>query len=51
MIYQDMKTDGLVRIPFTDDQMFMEIAFLIPKNGSNEQAADKLYHYLKNSRK
>lgn len=48
MVYQDMKTEGLLRIPFADTQMNLEIAFLTPKNGLSEQAADKLYHYLKN---
>ena len=48
MVYQDMKTEGLLRIPFADTQMNLEIAFLTPKNGLREQAAEKLYHYLKN---
>lgn len=47
-IFQDMKTDGLVKIPFADTQMNLEIALLTPKNGSNEQATDKLYQHLKN---
>lgn len=50
-IYQDMKTDGLVQIPFTDPQMNLEIGFLTPKNAANDQAADKLYHYLKTRQK
>lgn len=51
IVYQDMKTDGLVQIPFADSEMELEIAFLTPKNGSDEQAADKLCNYLKNRQK
>lgn len=51
IVYQDIKTEGLVQIPFADPWMNLEIAFLTQKNGSNEQSTDKLYHYLKNRQK
>ena len=47
-VHEDMKTDGLVRIPFTDTDMALEIAFLIPKNRAGEHAVDKFCSYLKN---
>ena len=46
-VHEDMKTDGLVRIPFADPDMALEIAFLNPKNGSGEYAVDKFCSYLK----
>ena len=48
IIYEDMKNDGLVQIPFEDLQMELEVAFLTPKNRPEEKAADRLYAYLKN---
>lgn len=47
-VHEDMKTDGLVRIPFADTDMALEIAFLIPKNRAPEHAVDKFCTYLKN---
>lgn len=47
-VHEDMKTDGLVRIPFLDSDMVQEIAFLTPKNRTNEHAVDKFCSYLKN---
>ena len=51
IIYQDMKTDGLVRIPFADARMELEIALLSPKGSPNAHGADKLYHFLKSRQK
>lgn len=47
-VHEDMKTDGLVRIPFADSDMALEAAFLVPKNRANEHAVDKFCSYLKN---
>ena len=47
-IHEDMKTDGLVRIPFAETDMTMEVAFLIPRNRPAEFAVDKFCTYLKN---
>lgn len=47
-VHGDMKTDGLVQIPFGEVDMALEIALLIPKNKSNEHAVDKFCSYLKN---
>lgn len=47
-VHEDMKTDGLVRIPFSDADMVLEIAFLTPKNKANEHAVEKLCSYLGN---
>lgn len=47
-VHEDMKTDGLVRIPFADGDMALEIAFLIPKNRPVEHAVDKFCSYLRN---
>lgn len=47
-IHEDMKTDGLVRIPFADSSMALEIAFLTPKNKAGEYAVDKFCSHLKN---
>lgn len=46
-VHGDMKTDGLVKIPFSDETMAMEIAFLIPRNRPGEYAVDKFYSYIK----
>ena len=51
IVYQDLKTDGLVQIHFADDQMKLEIAFLTPRDDINEQAASKLYCYLRNTQR
>lgn len=47
-VHEDMKADGLVRIPFAEPDMEMEIALLIPKNRPGEHAVDKFCTYLKN---
>ena len=47
-IHEDMKTDGLVRIPFAESDMVQEIAFLTPRNRANEHAVEKFCSYLKN---
>lgn len=47
-IHEDMKTDGLVQIPFVDSDMALEIALLIPKNRAAEHAVEKFCSYLKN---
>ena len=47
-VHEDMKTDGLVRIPFAGTDMALEIAFLIPKNRPSESAVEKFCSYLKN---
>lgn len=47
-VHEDMKTDGLVRLPFADADMAQEIALLMPKNRANEHAVDKFCSYLKN---
>ena len=47
-VHEDMKTDGLVKIPFADTDMALEIALLIPKNRPGEHAVDKFCSYLKN---
>ena len=48
-VHEDMKTEGLVRIPFADSDMALEAAFLIPKNRTREYAVDTFCSYLKNS--
>ena len=45
-VHEDMKTDGLVRIPFSDTDMALEIALLTPKNKAGEHAVDKFCSYL-----
>lgn len=47
-VHEDMKTDGLVRIPFIDTDMSLEIALLTPKNKAGEHAVDKFRSYLTN---
>ena len=47
-VHEDMKTDGLVRIPFADTDMALEIALLTPKNKAGEHAVDKFRSYLTN---
>ena len=47
-VHEDMKTDGLVKIPFAEQDMEMEIALLTPRNRSSEHAVDKFCAYLKN---
>ena len=47
-VHEDMKTDGLVRIPFSDTDMALEIAFLIPRNKGTEHAVEKFCSYLTN---
>ena len=47
-IHEDMKTDGLVRIPFAGTDMALEIALLISKNRAAESAVEKFCSYLKN---
>lgn len=47
-VHEDMKTDGLMRLPFADADMAQEIALLMPKNRANEHAVDKFCSYLKN---
>ena len=47
-VHEDMKTDGLVRIPFSDTDMALEIALLTPKNKIVEHAVDKFCSYLTN---
>lgn len=47
-VHEDMKTDGLVRIPFADSDMNLEIAFLTCKNSPGEYAVEKFCSYLKN---
>ena len=47
-VHEDMKTDGLVRIPFADSDMALEVALLTPQNRASEHAVDKFCSYLKN---
>lgn len=47
-VHEDMKTDGLVQIPFADLDMAMEMAFLTPKNRGGEHAVEKFHSYLTN---
>ena len=47
-VHEDMKTDGLVRIPFAGTDMALEIAFLTPKGRAADSAVDKFRSYLKN---
>lgn len=47
-VHEDMKTDGLVRIPFADTDMALEIALLTSRNKANEHAVDKFCSYLTN---
>lgn len=46
-VHGDMKTDGLVKIPFAEADMALEIALLIPRNSPGEDAVDKFRRYLK----
>lgn len=45
-VHEDMKTDGLVKIPFADADMALEMAFLIPRSRPSEYAVDKFYCYI-----
>ena len=47
-VHEDMKTDGLMQIPFVDPDMALEIAFLVPRNRAPEHAVEKLCSYLTN---
>ena len=47
-VHEDMKTDGLVRLPFADSDMAQEIGFLTPRNRSGEHAVEKFCSHLKN---
>lgn len=47
-VHEDMKTDGLVKLPFADEDMALELGFLTLKNSPGTQEADKLYTWLKN---
>lgn len=47
-VHEDMKTDGLVQIPFADSDMALEIAFLVPKNRTADPAVDEFCSYLQN---
>lgn len=47
-VHEDMKTDGLVQIPFADTDMALEIALLIPKNRATERAVERFCSYLTN---
>ena len=47
-VHEDMKTDGLVRIPFEDSDMTLEAAFLVPRNRAREHAVEKFCSHLKN---
>ena len=47
-VHEDMKTDGLVLIPFSDTDMALKIALLTPKNKAGEHAVDKFCSYLTN---
>lgn len=46
-VHEDMKTDGLVKIPFADEAMALDIGFLIPRNRPILPALDKFCSYLK----
>ena len=47
-VHEDMKTDGLVQIPFADPDMALDMALLIPKNASDAHAVEKFGSFLKN---
>ena len=47
-VHEDMKTDGLVKIPFADEDMALEISFLTLKSDPRTAELDKLYQFLKN---
>ena len=49
-VHEDMKTDGLVQIPFADRDMALEIALLTPKSKTAAPAVDMFCSYLKNKR-
>ena len=49
IIYEDMKTDGLVQIPFSEGNMELEIGFLTPKSKSVEPAVSGFGNFLENS--
>ena len=46
-VHEDMKTDGLVRIPFGEEDMAMEIGMLTPKDKAVEYAVDAFGRFLK----
>ena len=48
-IHEDMKTDGLMKIPFADADMALEIALLTPKDRAAEYAIEKFCSYVKNT--
>ena len=47
-VHEDMKTDGLVQIPFADVDTALEIALLTPKNKTAAPAVDTFACFLKN---
>ena len=46
-VHEDMKSEGLVKIPFAEENMALDISFLIPKNRPALPALNKFYSYLK----
>lgn len=48
-VHDDMKIDGLVRLPFTDPDLALEMAFLSPKNSPDVYAVDKFYNFIKSA--
>ena len=47
-VHEDMKTEGLVKIPFAEPDMALEIGFLTLKNSPGDRGADKFCSFLKN---
>ena len=47
-IHEDMKTDGLVMIPFEEKDMIWEIALLTLKDRAFEPAVDKFCQFIEN---
>ena len=47
-VHEDMNTEGLVMIPFAEDDMIWEIGLLTLKDRAMESSVEKFYKYIEN---
>ena len=47
-VHEDMNTDGLVMIPFEEEDMIWEIGLLTLKDRAREPSVEKFYKYIEN---
>ena len=45
-VHEDMNTEGLVMIPFAEDDMIWEIGLLTLKDRAMESSVEKFYKYI-----